>query len=132
MAWRKAGVQWSAMKILSLILMVSGCAAVFACLFMVYAAFCFFTLEGLEFMNIFTDGGRELGQYPISIYGKRVLQFFTFIVPMALAQYYPLLYLLGRTDSPLYALCPLFSLLFILPCYAFWRFGLRHYKSTGS
>ena len=131
-AMAQSGLHWSGLKILTLVLMVVGCTAIFACLFMIYAAFCFFTIEGLEFMNIFTDGGRELGQYPISIYGKRVLQFFTFIIPLALAQYYPLLFLLGRTDSLLYALCPLFSFLFILPCYGFWRFGLRHYQSTGS
>lgn len=29
-------------------------------LFIVYAALCFFTTEGLEVMNIFTDGGREI------------------------------------------------------------------------
>jgi len=131
-AMAAGGVEWSAMKVLTLALMVMGCVTVFSCLFLVYAAFCFFTLEGLEFMNIFTDGGRELGQYPISIYGKGVLRFFTFVIPMAPAQYYPLLYLLGRTDSLLNALSPLFCFLFILPCYAFWRFGLRHYKSTGS
>ena len=27
-------------------------------------AICFFTLEGLEFMNVFTDGAREHGKYP--------------------------------------------------------------------
>ena len=66
---------------------------------MVYAALCFFTLDGLEFMNVLTDGAREYGKYPIGIYGKRMLQFCTLIVPYALIQYYPLLYLLGRTTS---------------------------------
>lgn len=38
---------------------------------MVYAAaFAFYTLDGLEFMNILTDGAREYGKYPIGIYGK--------------------------------------------------------------
>jgi ABC-2 type transport system permease protein len=27
---------------------------------------------------------------------------------------------------------PLAGLLFVIPCRLFWRFGVRHYKSTGS
>ena len=83
-------------------------------------------------MNIFTDGGKEFGKYPLSIYGEGILKFFTFIIPLALIQYYPLLYLLGRTDNPLYMILPVFGILFILPSYIFWRFGVKHYKSTGS
>jgi len=47
-------------------------------------------------------------------------------------QYYPLLYLLGREESLLFAFTPVIALLFLLPCYVFFRFGLRRYKSTGS
>ena len=62
---------------LTVIFMLIGGAAVFSGLFMVYAALCFFTLDGLEFMNVLTDGAREYGKYPIGIYGKRMLQFCT-------------------------------------------------------
>ncbi len=89
-------------------------------------------MEGLEFMNIFTDGGREFGTYPYSIYGKGVLKFVTYVIPLALFQYYPFLYLTGRSDRLLYMFLPLISMLFIIPCLIFWRFGVRHYKSTGS
>nr|MDD6336463.1 ABC-2 family transporter protein [bacterium] len=91
-----------------------------------------FTTEGLEVFNILTDGGREFGQYPLSIYGKGVLKFFTFIVPLALVQYYPFLYLIGQSTNPVYPLLPLAGAVFILPCYGIWRIGLRHYRSTGS
>jgi ABC-2 type transport system permease protein len=105
---------------------------VFFGLFLVYAAFSFFTVEGLEFMNIFTDGGREFGRYPYSIYGQGVLKFLTYVIPLALVQYYPLMYLLGREESMLYAFIPLLSIFFLLPCYGFFRIGLQKYKSTGS
>ena len=111
---------------------VIGGAAVFSGLFMVYAALCFFTLDGLEFMNVLTDGAREYGKYPIGIYGKRMLQFCTVIVPYALIQYYPLLYLLGRTTSLWNMVMPLFAVIFLIPCYVLWRVGVRHYKSSGS
>jgi ABC-2 type transport system permease protein len=54
------------------------------------------------------------------------------VIPLALFQYYPFLYLIGRETSMFYMLTPLMSLLFALPAYAFWRFGLSRYKSTGS
>ena len=46
---------WSWDKIVTLILMICGGTVIFACLFIIFAALCFFTLEGLEFMNVFTD-----------------------------------------------------------------------------
>jgi len=126
------GVVWTGDKILTLTLMIIGGSVVFFCLFLIYAAFSFFTIEGLEFMNIFTDGGREFGRYPFAVYGEHVLRVLTYVVPLALFQYYPLLYLLGRETGALYMLAPLLGLLFAIPAYAFWRFGLSRYKSTGS
>lgn len=127
-----SGVIWTWDKILALCLMVVCGSLIFFGLFLIYAAFSFFTVEGLEFMNVFTDGGREFGRYPFSIYGKNVLKFLTFIVPLALFQYYPLLYLLEKEQNTFFIFIPLLGLLFLLPSYAFFRFGLRHYKSTGS
>ena len=128
----RAGVIWAPDKVLTLALMIACGAVLFFCLFVVYAAFSFFTLEGLEFMNIFTDGGREFGRYPFSVYGRDALRVLTYAVPLALVQYYPLLYLLGREKGLLYMLSPLLALLFAVPAYLLWRFGLRRYKSTGS
>ena len=115
-----------------LVLMLAGGVCVFCGLFLLYAAICFFTIEGLEFMNIFTDGGREFGSYPMSVYGDGILRFFTFVVPIACFQYWPLLYLLGKTDSPVCMLSPLAGVLFLIPCWVLWRVGVRHYQSTGS
>lgn len=126
------GVQWTFPRIITVIFMLIGGTALFSGLFLIYAALCFFTLEGLEFMNMFTHGAREFGKYPIGIYGRKMLLFTTFLIPYALVQYYPLLYLLGRRDSWLYGLLPLAALWFLLPCYGLWRFGVRHYKSSGS
>jgi len=119
-------------KVLTVIFMVIGGTAVFSGLFLIYAALCFFTLEGLEFMNVFTDGAREFGKYPIGIYGKKMLLFTTFIIPYALVQYYPLLFVLGRTDNVMFMVIPLCAVLFLVPCYVLWRFGVRHYTSSGS
>jgi len=127
-----SGVDWTADKIITLILMIVCGMLIFFGLFLIYAAVSVFTIEGIEFMNVLTDGGREFGTYPYSIYGDVILKVLTYIIPLALIQYYPFLYLIGIKHSPLYMFAPLAGLIFLLPAYGSWRFGLRRYKSTGS
>lgn len=127
-----SNIDWTIFRAFILILMLLGGLAVFTGLFIIYASICFFTIDGLEFMNIFTDGTREFGKYPFSIYGKEVLRIFTYVVPLACFQYYPLLYILGRTQNPLYAITPLFCFLFLIPSLLLWKYGVSHYCSTGS
>lgn len=129
---RKSGIIWDGFRVTTLVLMIVGGTVVFAGIFLLYASICFFTLEGLEFLNVLTDGAREYGKYPIEIYGKNVLRICTYIVPFAFFQYYPFLYLIGRVEDWRYMLLPLVSCIFLVPCLALWRIGVRHYKSAGS
>lgn len=128
----KSRVDWNFSKICTVVFMLIGGMAVFMGLFLIYAALCFFTLDGLEFMNVFTDGAREFGKYPMGIYGKKILLLTTFIIPYTLIQYYPLLYILGRRTSSLYMFLPLAASWFLIPALLLWKFGVRHYKSSGS
>ncbi len=131
-AMSRSGVVWAMDRILVLILMILGGTLMFTGLFILHAVVCFFTLEGLEVMNILTDGSRSYGEYPVSIYGKEMLKFYTYVIPVALIQYYPLLYILGRTGDFRFGLLPLFGALFLVPCFFLWKFGVRRYKSNGS
>lgn len=128
----RSGVDWHVGAIVTLSLMIICGSIFFSLLFLVYAAITFFTIQGLEFMNIFTDGAREFGRYPFSIYGKQVLRLLTFVIPMAWFQYYPFLYLIGQLTNAWWSLSPLVCLVFALPAIWFWRFGLKNYVSTGS
>ena len=85
--------------------------------------------SGILFVN---DGSRDHGAYPVSVYGREALRFYTYVVPLACIQYYPLMYLLGRWNSPWLIICPLAGGGLLLPAWAIWRLGLRHYRSTGS
>lgn len=119
-------------KIITLFLMVIGTIIIYASLFILRAGITFFTTQSLEIMNIFTDGTRELAQYPLSIYQKWVVKFFTYILPLALVNYYPLLYVIGKSDNKLYMFLPILTILFVFPCYLVWKMGVRKYKGTGS
>lgn len=127
-----SGVVWNWKKAVTLVLMVFCGAALFFGLFLVQGACAFFTVGNLNFLNVFTYGSQQFGRYPFSVYGDSILRFFIFVIPLALVQYYPLLYLLDRREGAFYVALPVISLLFLIPCWALFRLGIRKYKSTGS
>lgn len=123
---------WNIGKVIVLILMMIASVLIFFGLFVLTASYCFVTVQGLEVKNLFTDGGKNLAQYPISIYRKGVVGFFTFIIPYGFINYYPLLYFIDRTDNVLYLLSPLLVIVFLIPCLMAFKIGLKHYNSAGS
>jgi ABC-2 type transport system permease protein len=127
-------IEWNVMKALTLVFMVIGGVFIFTGIYILGATLCFWTIQGLEVVNVFTDGGREMAQYPLHIYEKWVTVFFSFIIPFGFVSYRPLLYILGRADGSelWFMLMPLTGGLFLLPCLLVWRIGVRHYRSTGS
>ena len=127
-----SGVAWTVPKALALVLMIVCGAVVFFAMFLLKAACTFFTTESVQFLDIFTYGARQFGRYPFSVYGKQVLWVLTFVVPLALFQDYPLLYLVGRSSAAWLMLLPLAAALVLVPCLLLFRFGVKRYKSTGS
>lgn len=127
-------VEWTLIKTLTLIIMILSATVIFASLFMLGATLCFWTIEGIEIINVVTDGGREMSQYPLDIYKDFVKKFFTFVIPFGTVNYLPLSFILGKTSGNpyIYMLIPCLGALFILPCIFLWSVGVKHYKSTGS
>ena len=75
--------------------------------------------------------------YPMSIYPNLLRRFFTFIIPAIFLMYYPALYFLDKTDPlnpPPIApfLAPVAGVGTLGVALLFWRFGIKHYQSTGS
>ncbi len=94
----------------------------------------FFTIESLEVFNIFTHGGVQASCYPIDIYSGWFRKLFTYVIPLAAINYWPMSALLHKNYAPAWAAygAPLLGLAFFLIGMACWRFGVRHYRSTGS
>lgn len=119
-------------KVLLLITMAVGCSLIITSLFILGATLAFYTVQGLEAVNIFTNGTRQVVQYPIGIYNKVIKFIFTFIIPISLVNYYPIDYLCGNKTNFYYNFMPFVSLIpFILSIQIF-RIGLKKYTSTGS
>lgn len=134
LVWALSGlsIEWNMLKAVTLVLMILSGVVIFTGIYMLAATMCFWTVQGLEVANIFTDGGREMAQYPLNIYQKWVANFFTYVIPFGCVNYLPLMYILGKVDRVFYMFLPLFGVLFLVPCLVVWLIGVRHYRSTGS
>lgn len=122
---------WTPLKILTIILMIISAILIFFSIFLLAAAYCFLTIQGLEVRNVFTAGGKHMAQYPIGVFKKGFVWFFTFIIPYAFVNYYPLLYILDKNKNPIYSLSPLIVIIYLIPCLLIFYKGMKRYTSSG-
>jgi len=128
----KLKIVWNIKKIILLILMLISSILIFYSIFVLMASYCFITIQGLEVKNLFTNGGKHVAQYPIGIFNKSFIFIFTFIIPYAFVNYYPLLYFLDKNNNMLYYLSPLLIFIYVIPCIYLFNLGLKKYNSVGS
>ena len=120
------------LKLLVLLLIIIGSFFMIMSVFIIGATFCFYTIQGIEFINIFTDGTKQIGQYPMGIFYKSVRTIFTIAIPLTLVNYYPIEYLTGRSNNIILGLLPILAILYLMPAIMIFKFGLKKYKSSGS
>ncbi|MCB0034488.1 MAG: ABC-2 family transporter protein, partial [Anaerolineales bacterium] len=125
---------WTATKILLAAVSVVSMFCFFGGLFIIGSTITFWTVESIEAINILTYGGSQLIQYPMHIYQRWMRDLFTFVVPAIFLNYFPVLYLLDKSDPlnfPAFApfASPLVGLGMLLVALAFWQFGIKHYQS---
>ncbi len=130
-------IPWTPARLGLLLAALMGGACLFIGLFIVQGTLSFWTTEGLEVMNTLTYGGVETAQYPIAIYADGFRRFFTYVIPLACMNYFPMLAMTGHPDplgSPAWVpwIAPLVGVAFLAACLRVWKIGVRHYTSTGS
>lgn len=130
-------IQWTADKLLYLPLVLVSAIAFFGGLFVAGASLCFWTVEAIEVVNIFTYGGTTMMSYPLHIYHDVLRKIFLYVVPAGLVIYYPALYFLGKPDPlglPPFTpfLAPLAGFGTLAAAFALWHYGVRKYTSTGT
>ncbi|MBE6160630.1 MAG: hypothetical protein E7158_00210 [Firmicutes bacterium] len=128
----KVITSFNILKLLLIFNVVIASVIIYMSLFIASASFCFITVEGLEFVNIFTNGSKQVGQYPMGIYNKTIRRIFTFIIPICLVNYYPLKYLNGSTNSIYYVFMPLLCFIMLFISILIFNFSMKKYCSTGS
>jgi ABC-2 type transport system permease protein len=130
-------IEWTPLRLLMMVVALISGVVIFCGIWVIGAAITFWTVQTSEVTNVFTYGGSALVENPMSIYGRWLRRFFTFVVPLAFVTYLPALYILDRPDplglpSALQFCSPLVAAVFYLLARAIWSFGVRHYQSTGS
>jgi ABC-2 type transport system permease protein len=132
-----SGTQWTLIKTLYLPVVMASTVAFFGGLFVVGSTICFWTVQSVEVMNVFTYGGSEMLSYPMHIYADWLRRFFTYVLPAAVVVYHPALFFLDKPDplgfpAWLPFASPLAGVAVLAGAFAFWRVGVRRYTSTGT
>jgi ABC-2 type transport system permease protein len=130
-------VPWGWSQVALLLFTLLGGVCLFFGLMVIQATVAFWTTETLELMNTMTYGGVESAQYPLAIYQPAFRRFFTLVVPLACVAYFPVVALLGiedplGTSRTVQRLAPLAGIGFLWLTLQGWKYGVRHYTSTGS
>lgn len=120
------------LKILLLIIMFISSVVLFLSVFILGSSLSFVTIQGLEIISIITNGSKQVSQYPIKIYNRLFRFIFTFIIPIALINYYPISYLNNTSSNKLLLVYPLVSILFLVFSTFIFKLGMNKYSSTGS
>jgi ABC-2 type transport system permease protein len=133
----RVGASWTPANVLLLCTGIAGGVCLFSGLFVLQATLCFWTTESLEIVNCATYGGVETAQFPVTIYRPWFRGIFTFVIPLATVNYFPIHAMLNLRDAlgstPLLQwLSPLAGVVFFCVCLQCWRIGVRRYASTGS
>ncbi|GAA1956003.1 ABC transporter permease [Catenulispora subtropica] len=111
--------------------------AVFGAIWIFVGAFQIMVTDASEAMNVVTYGGQYMTSYPLSLYGRNLMLFLTFGVPLGFVNWQPTLYVLDHPDpldlpSVFRFAGPLFAAALWGLALLAWRGALRHHRSTGS
>lgn len=134
-ALNASGFDWSLARVSFLVLTILGGISFYAFTFLIGASLNFRMISGGREFGINIRWLMEMTQYPISIYPKQIQAFLTFVVPAAMLNYYPAVYLLDKSAELLHPSLPLISPLVeialgIIGVRLFWK-GLDWYQSGG-
>ena len=130
-------LEWTVGRVGAFAMMLVAGTAIFSAIWVISASLSFWLIEASELMNSFTYGSSFATEYPLHIMGKWLRRLLTFVVPAAFVNYYPSLYILGRTDpfgvpGGVRFASPAVALVLVLVARAAWANAVRHYRSTGS
>ena len=126
-------VHWSLYKLLVLLGAVIGGAFIQMALFLLIGSVSFWTMKSRSLEKIFY-AFKDFLNYPLYVYGKEVLAFLTYVLPLAFINYYPSLYILdkeGSMDILNFMTIPV-ALLLSGIVLLIWKISLAHYNSAGN
>lgn len=129
----KQGVELSVLNVVIIVFALIGGFLTYAGVFIATSGIAFFTIQGLDWIYIFTNASYQVTRCPYDYLPKVLRYLFTFFMPMLVISYYPASAVCGWGENYLKGFLALpAGILFLLFSKLIWNFGVKHYKSTGS
>lgn len=125
-------VVWTPLTVGYLLLMVLSGGFIFIALNLMTAVSGFWLMDSVPVTRVVFEM-HEFAKYPLTIYPRFIGVLLTALIPYGFASFFPATFLLGRESNPILAWgAPLVAAVLMVIALAVWRFGLRHYSSTGT
>ena len=132
----KVGISWNVTRVCYYLVTVAGGVLIQGAVFLLMAALNIFLLQTDSLKEMLYWNMRKFAGYPISIFGKVIQTLMIYVMPFAFVNYFPAQYLLRKEDmtypSIYMYLTPVVGVVMYLLAYAFWRYSIRFYKSSGN
>lgn len=130
-------LDWTPLKVLFMFSSIAGGVFILAGIRIIIASAAFFAIKNQGLQHLLVFSAREFLMYPVHIYSFPVRVLLTFFFPIAFVNFYPAHLFLEKGGQTLfhpalaYMSFPVGIALLTLS-FAFWRFGVNRYSSTGS
>ena len=126
------GVQWSALKILLLLVTLFSAALVQISIIVTAGCAAFWVVDAYPVLGLAWKL-REFAPYPMSIFDGAFRFAFTYVIPIGFVAFYPAqLFLRPEDVSPLIYFSPIIGVGLFALTYWVWTIGVNSYSGTGS
>jgi len=129
----RLGVPFSLFNAAVLVFALIGGFLTYTGIFIIVSGVAFFTVQGLDWIYVFTSASRQVTRCPVDYVPKFLRNVLTFIMPLLIISYYPAALMCGWDEPEFTGLLALpVGVVFFSLSLLIWKIGVRHYKSTGS
>ncbi len=133
----RVGIEWNTVTVVYYIVTIASGVLIQGAVFLFFSAVSIYFIETQSLKEIMYWNLRRFAGYPISIYNKFIQTLLIFVVPFAFVNYFPAQFLLHKPDMAAYPewfmyISPFVGVILYIIAYAFWKFSMRFYKSTGN
>jgi len=124
-------------KVIFLVIDIIGAVLIQSAMYVIIGSLAFWIVRIWSIFEIVTNSLNHMIDYPVSIYGKGIQAFLTFVVPFAFINFYPATYFLEKKGVNLFNPIlqygtPVVGIVSFLLAYKLWKIGVNRYESTGS
>ncbi|MCM3444728.1 ABC transporter permease [Metabacillus halosaccharovorans] len=131
-AYHKVGLAINFKNTIIIIIMLASGVLIQGSILLISATFSFWTVKSFSIQNLLFNQTRSFITYPISIYPEFIQFLLTFVIPFSFVNYFPIKVLIGSVNNYFVIFPPLVGIICFWLSLYFWKYGLRHYSSTGS